>query len=177
MSRDDSTPNGGGGSSHGRMTQPHKTEGVSSCHGMTRPPEKAGAPRERKPWDPHSVLIPAGGGRTRVGERGRETTPHPTNPGAGARWRGRSGATGRDGEGDNGGGGKDGDGSWGRGAPGSTPHQQGFGRGGNRPCRLGPRQPRRWNRRCRVLTSTDPRRSSGRVGGILSESEAGAGFD
>ena len=111
-----------------------------------------------------------------MGERGRETTPHPTNPGAGARWRGRSGATGNDGKEDTGGGGKDGDRSRGRRAPGSTLHRRSFGHSGGRPCRWGPRQPRRCDkRRRRVIAGIDPRRGSVCVRGSSNESEDGAG--
>ena len=89
--------------------------------GRLDPQRRRGPQGRQNPRIPHSVPIPAGGGRTRAGGRGREPTPHPTNPGAGVRWRGRSGATGRDGEGDKGGGGKDGDGIRGRGNPAEHP--------------------------------------------------------
>ena len=142
---------------------------------MTRSPEKAGAPRETKPRDPQQRPNTGGGKTDASGGEGTKNYPHPTNPGADTRWRQRSGATGRDGDGERGGGGKDGDKSRRRGAPGSTPHRRGFGRGSGRPCRRVPRQTRRQEkRRRRVLASIYPRRGSGYVRGSPSGREAGA---
>ena len=83
-SQDNSTPiggRGGGGSSHGRMTRLHRqTEEESIRHGMTQPPEKAGAPRETKPQEPPQHPDP-GGGKTYTGGGERtKTHPQPDQP-------------------------------------------------------------------------------------------------
>ena len=56
------------------MTQPHKTEGVSSRHGTTQPPEKAGAPSETKPRDPPQRPN-TGRGKTDEGGGGGDENP------------------------------------------------------------------------------------------------------
>ena len=69
--------------SHGRMTQLHKqTEGESSLHGMTRPPEKMGAPRESKPWEPPQRPDPDRGRMDKGGGEGTKTHPPLNSPGS-----------------------------------------------------------------------------------------------
>ena len=66
--------------SRGRMTRLHtKTEGESSCHGMTRPPERMGAPRESKPSDPPQRPESRRGKDLR-GQGGGDENPPTTRP-------------------------------------------------------------------------------------------------
>ena len=74
---------GEGELSHGRMNRLHKqTEGESSRHGMTRPPERMGAPRESKPWEPPQRPNPNAGRKYEGGVKGTKTQPPPDPPGS-----------------------------------------------------------------------------------------------
>ena len=65
---------------HGRMTRLNtQMEGESSRHGMTRPPERMGALRESKPWEPPQRPDPDVGRTDAVRGEGTKTDP-PTNP-------------------------------------------------------------------------------------------------
>ena len=84
LPQDDLTPNvGGGGLSHGRITRLKKqTEGESINYGMTLPPERLGAPRESKPWEPPQRPNPDGGRTDMGGGKGKKTHPPPDPTGS-----------------------------------------------------------------------------------------------
>ena len=72
-----------GGSSHGRTNRIHtQREGGSSRHGMTRPPERLGALREPKPWEPPQRPNPDGGRTDAGGGEGTKTHPPPKPTGS-----------------------------------------------------------------------------------------------
>ena len=176
-SQDDSTPNGGGGveSSWDDLTPQTNGGGVELSWDDSTPREGGGPEGDGTPGAPTASQFRWGEDRRGRGGGDENTTPQHTKPGAADQWRRRSGATERGGDGDCGGGSKDGDGSRRRGAPGSTPHQHGFGRGGGRPSRRGPCRPRRQNKQRRwVIASTLPRHGPGRVSWSPSEREASA---
>ena len=73
----------GWGSIHVRMTRLHtKTEGGASRQGMTRPPERLGASRESKPWEPPQYLVPDVERKDADGEEGTRTHPPPDPQGS-----------------------------------------------------------------------------------------------
>ena len=159
------------------LTQLHtQTKGAPSRHGMTRPPERTGGPRETKPWDPPQ-RPDTDRGRTDAGRgegRVQKPTHCPTHQGAPTRWRRRRGATRRDRATRR----KDGDGGESRQhrAPESTPHRRGCGRGGERPSHRGARADRGGERRwSRTPDSINHQHSSGCADGWHSQGGAVAG--
>ena len=69
--------------SHGRMARfQTQTEEESSRHGMTRPPERLGALREEKRWEPPQCPNPDGGRTDAGGGEGTKTHPPPEKPGS-----------------------------------------------------------------------------------------------
>ena len=73
---------GKGELSHGRTTRLQKqTEGGSSRHGMTQPPERIGVPKELKPLDPPQRPNANRGRTDKGGGEGTKTHPLPDTPG------------------------------------------------------------------------------------------------
>ena len=101
LSWDDSTPNGGGRGgveSWQDDLTPQNGRGVVSSRDDSTPREGRGPEGDETPGAPTASRSWGGEDGRGRGGRGRKTTPHSNKPGAGARWRGRIGATGRDGE-------------------------------------------------------------------------------